>query len=58
MYEIESSWGAAVGFLVAVIAVIGTQFLNWEWGSGQALPAIIGVVAAGIAIFLGARYVV
>ncbi len=55
MYQIESSWGAVIGLLVAVVAIVGTQMLGWEWGSEQLLPTIIGVAAAGIAVVLVVR---
>jgi biopolymer transport protein ExbB/TolQ len=45
----------AFGILVAIIAIVGTQFLGWEWGSGQLIPTIIGVVVAGIAVVVVAR---
>lgn len=57
MYQLESTWGAILGLLVAVVAVVGTQFLGWEWGSGQLLPTIIGVAAAGVALFVVGRSV-
>lgn len=44
-----------VGVLVAGVAVVGTQVLGWEWGSGQLLPTIIGVAVAGLAVVLVAR---
>ncbi|MFC7115179.1 multidrug transporter [Natronoarchaeum sp. GCM10025703] len=52
MYQIESSWGAVIGLLVAVVAIVGTQMLGWEWGSEQLVPTIIGVAVAGIAVVL------
>ncbi|WP_408956778.1 multidrug transporter [Natrinema sp. 74] len=47
----------AIGVAVALVAFVGTQFLGWEWGSGQLVPTIIGVVAAAIALiaFLSRR---
>jgi len=42
----------AIGVAVALVAFVGTQFLGWEWGSGQLVPAIIGVAAAAIAVFV------
>lgn len=45
----------AVGFLVALVAVAGTQLLGWEWGSRQFIPAFIGVVVAGVAVVITAR---
>ena len=40
----------AVGLAVAIVAIVGTQFLGWEWGDGRFLPTMIGVVAAAIAV--------
>jgi hypothetical protein len=51
----QSSLGTVLGVLVAGIAVIGTQVLGWEWGSGQLVPTLVGVGAAGIAAVLIAR---
>ena len=45
----------AVGVLVALVAIVGTQFLGWEWGSGQLVPTAIGVGVAGIAVAVAAR---
>ncbi|MGQ3412975.1 multidrug transporter [Natrinema sp. LN54] len=42
----------AIGLAVALVAIVGTQVLGWEWGSGQLLPTIIGVAAAVIAVFV------
>ncbi|WP_436901072.1 multidrug transporter [Halovenus halobia] len=39
-----------VGVLVAAVAVVGTQLLGWEWGSGQLIPTMIGVAVAAFAI--------
>lgn len=56
MYQIKSSLGSALGLLIAVVAIVGTQVFGWEWGSGLLLPTMIGVGAAGIAIlFLAGR---
>lgn len=47
----RSTVGTAVGLAVCLVAVLGSQFLGWEWGSGQLVPAVIGgaaVVAAGV----------
>lgn len=55
MYQIESSWGTVIGLLVAVVAIVGTQMLGWEWGSEQLVPTIIGVAVAGIAVVLVVR---
>ncbi len=48
-YRNQSPLVAAVGFAVAVVAIVGTRVLGWEWGSGQLVPTLIGVVVAGIA---------
>lgn len=53
----QSSLLTAIGLLVAIVAVVGTQVLGWEWGSGQLVPTIVGVVAAGIAVVVVARRV-
>ncbi len=45
----------AVGLLVAAIAIVGTQFLGWEWGSGGLAPTTIGVIVAGIAVVIAAK---
>ncbi|WP_126664187.1 multidrug transporter [Haloterrigena salifodinae] len=46
----SSSIGTATGLAVALVAIVGTQFLGWEWGSGQLVPTLIGVVAAVVAL--------
>ena len=46
----SSSIGTAIGLAVALVAIVGTQFLGWEWGGGQLVPTLIGTVAAAIAI--------
>jgi len=51
----SSTIGTALGALVAIIAVVGTQFLGWEWGDGHLVPTIIGVLAAAVAIVLVSR---
>ena len=43
------------GALVAIVAIIGTQFLGWEWGGGQLVPTLVGVVVAGIAVVVVGR---
>ena len=45
----------AAGVLVALVAIVGTQFLGWEWGSGGFVPTTIGVIVAGIAIVVAAK---
>lgn len=58
MYQLKQSpAAAAIGLLFALIAILGTGFLGWEWGGGQPVPTLIGVVAAGIAVFLGAKVI-
>ena len=54
-YRNQSPLIAALGLLVAIVAIIGTQFMDWEWGDGQLIPTIIGVVVAGIAIIVVGR---
>ncbi len=39
-----------IGVAVALVAIVGTQVLGWDWGSGRLVPTLIGVVAAGIAV--------
>ncbi|WP_211330692.1 multidrug transporter [Halalkalicoccus subterraneus] len=56
-YQDQSSVITAFAILIAIIAIVGTQFFGWEWGSGQLIPTIIGVVVAGIAVVVGARRV-
>lgn len=51
----QSSWVTLLGLSVAVVAVVGTQFLGWEWGSGQLVPTVVGIVVAGVAALLVAR---
>lgn len=46
----SSSIGTAIGVAVALVAIVGTQFLGWEWGGGQLVPTVIGAVVAAIAI--------
>jgi biopolymer transport protein ExbB/TolQ len=53
----SSTLGTVVGILVALVAVVGTQFLGWEWGGGQLLPTVIGVAVAGLAVVLVGRRV-
>lgn len=43
----------ALGIAVLVVALVGTQFLDWEWGSGQLVPSLIGV---GVVGFIALRY--
>lgn len=46
----QSSLITAFAILVALVAIVGTQFLGWEWGSGQLTPTLIGIVVACIAV--------
>ncbi|QRV17194.1 multidrug transporter [Haloterrigena salifodinae] len=46
----SSSIGTAIGLAAVLVAIVGTQFLGWEWGSGQLVPTLIGVVAAVVAL--------
>lgn len=57
MYQIDSTLGTVVGLLVAIVAVVGTQFFGWEWGSEQLIPTIIGIIVAAIAVLLVVRSV-
>lgn len=54
----QSSVITTFGILIAIVAIVGTQLFGWEWGSGQLIPTIIGVVIAGIAVIVVARRVV
>lgn len=54
----QSSVVTAIGLIVAVVAIVGTQVLGWEWGSGQLVPTLIGAAVAGVAVVLVARRVV
>ncbi|MFD1565087.1 multidrug transporter [Haloarchaeobius amylolyticus] len=42
----------AIGIAVALVAIVGTQYFGWEWGTGQLVPTVIGIVAALIAAFV------
>ncbi|WP_436936225.1 multidrug transporter [Halovenus marina] len=54
----QPSLGTVLGALVAGVAVVGTQFLGWEWGSEQVVPTLVGVTAAVVAAGLVAKQVV
>ncbi|WP_149783438.1 multidrug transporter [Halorubrum aquaticum] len=56
-FHSQSPVVTAFGVLVAVVAIVGTRFFGWEWGSGRLGPTIVGVVAAGIAVVVVARRV-
>jgi hypothetical protein len=49
---IDSRIGTVVGALFAAAAVVGTQFLGWEWGDGRLVPALLGVIAVGVTLLL------
>jgi biopolymer transport protein ExbB/TolQ len=51
----QSALFTAVGVIVAIGAVVGTQLLGWEWGSGQLMPTAIGVAVAGIAVAVAVK---
>ena len=53
----QSSLVSAFGLLVALVAVVGTRFLGWEWGSGGVVPALVGVAVAVVAVAVVARRV-
>ncbi|OYR56685.1 multidrug transporter [Halorubrum halodurans] len=54
----RSPVATVLGVLVAIVAVVGTRFLGWEWGSGRLVPTVVGVAAAGIAVVVVARRVI
>lgn len=57
VYRIESPMVAALGFLVAAVALVGTEMYGWEWGDGRLVSTLVGVVATGIAVlFVYRRY--
>lgn len=58
MVRSGSPLGTIVGTGVALVALVGAQFFGWEWGSGQPLPTLIGVLVAGVAVALVAMRVV
>lgn len=50
--QTSSPLAVVLGVAFAAIAFVGAQFLGWEWGSGQTIPTVIGVAAAGTAVVL------
>lgn len=50
LVETRSDLITTLGVLVALVAVVGTQVLGWEWGSTELVPTVLGVAAAVIAI--------
>lgn len=55
MYRTNSPIATVIGATVAAVAVVGTQFLGWEWGSGQLLPTVLGLSVAVVAVVLVAK---
>lgn len=51
----RSASETTVGVLVALAAIVGTQFFGWEWGSAQTVPTVIGVTVAIFAVAFVAR---
>jgi hypothetical protein len=51
-YGTRSSVITAFGAFVALLAIVGTRFLGWEWGDGRLVPTLVGVAVAGIAVLL------
>jgi uncharacterized membrane protein YgaE (UPF0421/DUF939 family) len=49
-YSDQSPVIQAFAVLVAVVAIVGSQLLGWEWGGGQLVPTLIGVAVAGVAL--------
>jgi uncharacterized membrane protein YgaE (UPF0421/DUF939 family) len=49
-YSDQSPVVQAFAVLVAVVAIVGSQLLGWEWGGGQLVPTLIGVAVAGVAL--------
>ena len=54
-FQARSPMVTVFGVLVAIVAIVGTRFLGWEWGSGQLVPTIVGVVVAGVAVVIVVR---
>ncbi|WP_323172071.1 multidrug transporter [Natrialba sp. PRR66] len=50
LVETRSDLITTLGVLVALVAVVGTQVLGWEWGSTELVPTVLGVAAAVVAI--------
>lgn len=51
----QSSLITGLGLAVALVAIIGTQVLGWEWGDGQLVPTVIGVGIVGVIAVLYLR---
>lgn len=56
-YTDQPSLVTAFGFLIAIVAILGTQFFGWQWGTGQLVPTIIGIIVAGVAVLAVAQRV-
>lgn len=54
-FDTQSSLLTAFGVLIALVAVVGTRVLGWEWGTEQLAPTVIGVLVAGIAVLVFVR---
>ncbi|WP_276253993.1 multidrug transporter [Halomontanus rarus] len=54
-FDTQSSLLTAFGVLIALVAVVGTQVLGWEWGTGQLAPTVIGLLVAAIAVLVFVR---
>ncbi len=46
-FNSQSSLSTVLGIVIVIVAIVGTQFLGWEWGSGQLVPTVIAVVLVG-----------
>lgn len=48
----SSSIGTAVGLTVALVAIVGSEFLGWKWNSSldQPVPLVIGLIVAVLAV--------
>ncbi|MCU4974517.1 multidrug transporter [Halobacteria archaeon AArc-m2/3/4] len=54
-FDTQSPLLTAFGVLIALVAIVGTQFLGWEWGSGQLVPTLIGILVAAVAVVVAVR---
>ncbi|MCD2200993.1 multidrug transporter [Halobacterium sp. KA-4] len=54
-----STLGTVIGIIVAVVAIGGSVFLDWEWGAfpNQPVPLVIGVIAAAAAVLVTYRQI-
>lgn len=48
----QSTLVTAFAICIALVAIVGTQFFGWEWGSGQLTPTLLGVGVACLAVLL------